>query len=125
MKKGKAILLSVGVMVITGAALLVLFALIFGKMKALPRGIVPIITTVIGCLAVFLGGLISAAYAREKGLIFGIISGLIFSFCVALVSVLLLKNDFSIASVGKFAAILLSGSIGGILGVNRKDRVKF
>lgn len=125
MKKGKAILLSVGVMVITSAVLLVLLALIFGKVKALPRGIIPIITTVIGCLSVFLGGLISAAYVREKGLIFGIISGLIFSFCIALVSVLLLQNDFSIASIGKFAAILLSGSIGGILGVNRKDRVKF
>ena len=125
MKKAKAILLSVIVMAAVSAALLALTALIFGKMKTLPRGVIPVLTTVISCLGVFLGGFLASVYAREKGLLLGFLSGIIFAFCIALVSVLLFQNDFNLASAGKLIAILLSGSIGGILGVNRKDRVKF
>lgn len=125
MKKLKAILLSAGIMTAVSAALLALAALILGKMGALPRGAVPIITTMIGCIAVFLGGFFSSLYAREKGILFGVLSGLLYSLCIALVSVLAFQNDFTLASAGKFIALLLSGSIGGILGVNRKSKVKF
>jgi len=125
MKKLKAILLSAGIMTMVSAALLALTALILGKMGALPRGAVPIITTVIGCIAVFLGSFFSSLYAREKGIVFGVASGLMCSLCIALISVLVFQNDFNIASAGKCAALLLSGSIGGILGVNRKSKVKF
>ena len=125
MKKGKAILLSVVVMAVVSALLLMLIALIFGKMKVLPKGIPPILTTAVGCLGVFLGSFAASAYAKEKGLLLGLISGTILAFCTALISVLVFQNDFNIASAGKVAAILLSGSIGGILGVNRKDKVKF
>lgn len=125
MKKAKALLLSAIIIAAVSAILLALTALILGKMKTLPRGITPILTTVIGCLAVFLGSFLASAYAKEKGLLLGLISGGIFAFCIALVSVLLFQNDFNLASAGKLIAILLSGSIGGILGVNRKDRVKF
>ena len=125
MKKAKAILLSAIVITAVSAILLALTALILGKMKTLPRGITPILTTVIGCIGVFLGSFLASVYAKEKGLLLGLISGGIFAFCIALVSVLLFQNDFNLASAGKLIAILLSGSIGGILGVNRKDRVKF
>lgn len=125
MKKWKAILLSIGIIAIASAVLLAVSALILGKMKTLPKGAVPILTTVLGSLAVFLGGFAASCYAKEKGVLLGAASGLIFSLCIALISVLLFKNDFTLASVGKFAAILLSGSIGGILGVNRKSKVKF
>ena len=125
MKKGKAIVLSVIVMTAVSAVLLAVLALIFGKMKLLPRGIVPVLTTAAGCISVFLGGFAASAYAKEKGMLLGLLSGVIFAFCTALVSVLLFQNDFNLASAGKFIAILLSGCIGGILGVNRKDKVKF
>lgn len=125
MKKAKAILLSVIGMAVVSTVLLALAALIFGKMKMLPKGIIPIVTTVISCVGVFIGSFLASVYAREKGLLLGLLSGGIFAFCIALISVLLFQNDFNLASAGKLAAILLSGSIGGILGVNRKDKVKF
>lgn len=125
MKKLKATLISVGIMTAVSAILLALTALILGKMGALPRGAVPIITTVIGCIAVFLGSYLSSLYIKEKGILFGVLSGLLYSLCIALVSVLVFQNDFNIASAGKFIALLVSGSIGGILGVNRKSKVKF
>lgn len=125
MKKWKAMLLSIGIMAVVSVVLLALSAVILGKMKVLPKGAIPILTTISGCLAVFLGGFAASGYAKEKGVLLGAGSGIFFSLCIALLSVLLFKNDFSLASAGKFAAILLSGSIGGILGVNRKSKVKF
>lgn len=125
MKRVKAVLLSVGIMTAISAALLALIALILSKMGSLPRTLLPIITTVAGCLAVFLGGFFSSMYAREKGILFGMGSGVLFSVCAVLISVLVFQNPFTVSSVGKLAAFLISGSIGGILGVNRKSRVKF
>lgn len=125
MKKIKAVLLSAGIMALVSGVLLAIAALVISKMGSLPQGSLSIITTVIGCIAVFFGGFFSSLYIREKGILFGVFSGLLFAFCTALVSVLVFQNDFTIGSVGKLAAILLSGSIGGIMGVNRKSRVKF
>lgn len=125
MKKVKAVLLSVGVTVIAGAALFALTALILGKTGNLPRSLLPVLTTVEGCFAVFLGGLAGSMYAREKGLLFGVIAGAVCAAVIVPVSLLAFQSPFTISSAGKLAALLLSGSIGGILGVNRKSKVKF
>lgn len=125
MKIAKTILLSVGVMSAASAALLLLLALIFGKSGSLPKGAVPIITTLIGCIATFFGGFSASLYTKEKGILIGLASGGVFLIIVAMVSLFSYENTLGIASIGKAAAILLSGAIGGILGVNRKTRVKF
>lgn len=125
MKKIRAVLISAGVMTVVSLLLLALISLAVAKSGSLPRGILPIITTAAACIAVFLGGFFSSLSAREKGILFGILSGLLFALCAALVSVFLYQNDFTIGSAGKLAALLISGSIGGILGVNRKNKVKF
>lgn len=125
MKKVKALLLSAGVMTAVSALLLALLALIVSKMGSLPRGLLPVLTTVAGSAAVFLGGFTASLYAREKGILLGIASGSIFAICLAAVTLLLFQGELGLSSIGKLAAILLSGSIGGILGVNRKNKVKF
>lgn len=125
MKIAKTVLLSVGVMSVTSAVLLSVLALIFGKSGSLPKGAVPVITTLIGCIAVFLGGFLSSLYMKEKGILVGLASGGVFLLVVVLVSLFYYENALGIASIGKAAAIFLSGAIGGILGVNRKSKVKF
>ena len=125
MKKIRAVLLSVGIMGVVSLALLAVLALVVSKMGTLPQGSLPILTTAAACIAVFLGGFLSSLSMREKGILFGIASGLLFALCTALVSVFAFQNDFGIGSAGKLAALLISGSIGGILGVNRKNKVKF
>ncbi len=125
MKKLKAILLSVGIMTAVSAILLALAALILGKMGALPKAAVPVLTTVIGCIAVFLGGFFSSMYSKEKGMLFGLISGGVFAACITAAAIFAFQAEFALAGAAKLAAFLLSGCIGGILGVNRKGKVKF
>ncbi len=118
-------MLSIGIMTISAAALLAIAALIFGKMGTLPKGIIPVLTTVIGCVSVFLGGFFSALYQKENGLLLGLLSGAVFAVVILLAASLIFKNEFTVGSVGKLAAVLIAGSLGGILGVNRKSKVKF
>lgn len=125
MKKIKAFVISFGVVVCACVILLALSSAIIEKMAVLPAETATLITTVIACVAVFLGGLISSAYSKERGVVLGLVTGVVFCICAALVSTLLFHNNFNTAGAAKFAAVLISGAIGGILGVNRKTRVKF
>lgn len=125
MKKVKALALSAGVMAAVSGLLLVLAALIIAKLGALPRGIQPVLTTAIGCLAIFLGGFCASLYAKEKGILLGVASGALYALCAAALSLAIFQSSLGVGAIGKLAAFLLSGAIGGILGVNRKSKVKF
>lgn len=125
MRKIKALIISIVVMAVIGTLLMAGSSLVISKMQVYPCGALPLITTIIACVAVLLGAFFCSLYAKEKGILFGVLTALIFAVCVCGISMLLFKEPFSIASLGKLAAVFISGSIGGILGVNRKSKVKF
>ncbi len=125
MKWFKAMLLSTVVAAVAAALLLSAAAFVIARMGALPRGSLALITTLIACAAVFLGGFLSSLSLREKGLLLGLGTGAVLLACAGLVTVLLFQIQPGPASIGKAAAVLLSGGIGGILGANRKRKVKF
>lgn len=126
MKKVKGFLLSLGVAAVVAAILLGVVSLIVSKTGNLPQGsLLAVLTTVIVCLAVFLGGLTASLFTKEKGVLFGGACGLFFVCCIALVSLVMFEGSFSVSGGARLAAIFLSACIGGILGVNRKRKVKF
>lgn len=125
MKLVRALILSAAVT--TGASLALLSAIAFFVCRSgsLPRGSAVIITTLAACAAVFLGSFLSTLSVREKGLLLGLGAGAIFLVCAGAVSVLVFQIELGPASAGKIGAVLLSGAIGGVLGANRKSKVKF
>lgn len=125
MKWIRALILSAAVT--AGASLLLLSVLAFAVCRAgaLPRGSLALMTTLAACGAVFLGGFAASLSLREKGLFLGLGAGALFLICAAAVSVLVFQAEIGPASLGKAAAVLLSGAIGGVLGANRKRKVKF
>ncbi len=125
MKKLKAMLLSTGVMAGMTAAALAITALVCAKTGKLPRGAIGVLATAAGCLSAFLGGFTASVITKEKGALFGALSGLIMAGVIALVSCVVFQNSVTPAGAARIAAVLLGGVIGGILGVNRKKRVKF
>ena len=125
MKWVKALILSTAVTAGASLLLLSVIAFVVCRSGSLPRGSLTLITTAAACGAVFLGGLGSALSAREKGLLLGLGAGVVFLVCAGLVSVGVFQVELGPGSVGKVAAILLSGAIGGVLGANRKAKVKF
>lgn len=124
-KKGKALLLSATIVFGASAILLALSAFILERMSTLPKEHSVILTTLIGSVAIFTAGFLTALHQKEKGLLYGLFGALLLTACTAGISALLFQVEFTVSSIGKAAAYFLSGSIGGILGVNRKRKVKF
>ncbi len=125
MKWIRALLISVLAALCASLLLLAATAFITARMGSLPRSSLTLVTTLAACGAVFLGGLAGALSAKERGLLLGLGCGAVFLLCAAAATVLLFGAELEPASGGKAAAVLLSGAIGGILGANRKHKVKF
>ncbi len=126
MKKVKGMLLAVVVATVISGALLVVMAAILASAGTLPKGpILTVAVTAIVCVGVFLGGLIAALFVGEKGILLGGGIGLLFACLVAVVSLMTAGVEISIGGGARLAAIILSGCIGGIFGVNRDRKVKF
>ena len=70
-------------------------------------------------------GLAAALAAKEKGLYLGLASGALLAVCISVASYFMAGEVFAISGAGKIAALLASGAIGGVLGANRKAKVKF
>ena len=124
MKFVRAILFSAGVVGGSCLLLLALMAFIVSKAGVLPQAALPLVTTAAACAAVFLGGLAAALAAKEKGLYLGLAAGALLAVCMWLVSYFSTGGLFTVSGIGKAAALLTSGAIGGILGANRKQKVK-
>lgn len=126
MKKVKGMLLAVVVATVISGALLAVMAAILASAGTLPKGpILTVAVTAIVCVGVFLGGLIAALFVGEKGILLGGGIGLLFACLVAVVSLMTAGVEISIGGGARLAAIILSGCIGGIFGVNRDRKVKF
>ena len=126
MKKAKGMLLSVVVATVISGALLAVMAAILASAGTLPKGpVLTVAVTAIVCVGVFLGGLIAALFVGEKGILLGGGIGLLFACLVAVGSLMTAGVEISIGGGARLAAIILSGCIGGILGVNRDRKVKF
>ncbi len=125
MKFVRAILLSAGVIGGSSLLLLALISFVVAKSGTLPQAALPLVTTVAACIAVFLGGLAAALAAKEKGLYLGLAAGALLAVCIGLVSYFTSGEVLTVSGIGKAAALLVSGAIGGILGANRKQKVKF
>lgn len=125
MKNWKVIPISLAVMGAASGLILVIAALVLSKTQSLPQEILPVLTTVLGCIPVFLGGFFASRYEKKNGLLIGVASGILFTLICAVLSLFSFQKELEPASAAKGAAFLLSGCIGGILGVNGKRKIKF
>ncbi len=76
------------------------------------------------CLAVgsFFGSLFTAKIKKSQGLLTGLILSFIYFIIILVISMILGGKAFSITSLLHAVIMLLSGGIGGILGVNSKQK---
>lgn len=120
----KAVLIGVIVSLVMCILLTCLFALVITFMPGVPYGIIDYVMIGIEGLSVLCGAYVASVIAKSGGLIIGLI-------CSGIALVILLAGGFSTAGneIGIFTGIrvvvmLLCGVAGGILGVNRKEKVR-
>ncbi len=125
MKWIRALILSAVICLVSVLLLFTLIAFVVSRSGSLPRGSLALITTLVACGASFLSGLIASLSMREKGLLLGLAGGAMLLAVAAIVSLIVYQVELTPAGGGKAAAVLLSGAIGGVLGANHKQKVKF
>ena len=109
--------------VITGL-LSCIFALILDFMSGIPYGIIDYAAVAIEGISVFLGAYIAAAIVKSKGLIVGVLCAAALIILTAAISLGSGTADIGVISILRAAVLLICGIGGGILGVNKKERIK-
>ena len=80
--------------------------------------VLPSVTTIILGVSVAISSFIISGIHKQNGLFWGVFAGIIITFCLLTVSISLNYFSLSFNTIVKPAILILSGAIGGILGVN-------
>lgn len=117
----RPVLVGVAVGLIGCIGLLMLMALIVQSVDV-PRAAILPLAIAAAAIGAFLAGLTAAAVAGQKGLLLGAVCGLVLWLLILLAGVARYEGVSGGNALIKFAAFLLSGGIGGVLGVNLRRR---
>ncbi len=117
----RSLLLGLGADVLSCVVFLALAAVLF------TTGLLPAAAgtpTALGILALSAlgGGFVSARYAKERGLLYGVGTGFLFLLLTALVAITLLQEFDGKLFFVKAILTIVFGAIGGVLGVNMKRK---
>lgn len=105
------------------ALLTVLTAVILGYVNGIPYGALEYIMTAISGVAVFIGAYIASAIAKSRGLIIGAICAGLSFIILLIIGMSMGDGNLSVLTAIKAAVMLLAGMLGGIRGVNRKEKI--
>lgn len=102
-------------------------AFLIQKLGALPEGgMAGTIVMIIGIVAVFFSALLTAHWVGEKGLIHGTVIALIVIALYCIGAMVICGSDDLVSLAVRAISFLLSGMIGGVVGVGQKSgRVRF
>ncbi len=75
-------------------------------------------------ILIFVLSFINAFKLKKKGFLEGIILGLIFIIVMIIIKLILFDNSISIATFIYYAILIITSSLGGMFGVNKKSKNK-
>lgn len=105
-----------------------LFALLAGiavQLGLFSAAVSGTLTSAAGGIAVFVAAFVTARLAGEKGLVHGAILASVYAFAFVAVVLLLSSQVIPAALAVRAAIFLLCGALAGILGVSKKQKVRF
>ena len=109
---------------LTIAVMLALFSFIF-LFTELDRAYSSAFATVAAAVGTLIGSYFTSYKIGTKGFKTGLIISLCIFFIITIISFAINKNGFSLNTLFHFIILLLSGFIGGVLGVNKNSRKKY
>lgn len=113
--------------VASGAAacivLLLICAAIIG-MRDVPKQAISIAAILSFVLGGFVAGYVSAALSREKGMLLGLCCGICLFAVLFAAGAAVDGLGFGMAALTKLLCVLIAAAIGGILGVNKRKKMK-
>ncbi len=119
----KPVLVGTGVVMVTLLLLSVLLSVLFSSAGISSSVFTPAAVFML-VLASFIGSIFAARLSKAKGLPVGIAVGITVSVILFLLNLIFLHNGLGWFLLAKLALILVSGAIGGIIGVNFTNKRK-
>ena len=93
-------------------------------LQGVPYGILGYVTAAITAIATFFGAYIAAAIAKSRGLLIGLLIAAVILLLILAVGFSMKNAEIGILTAIRSAAVLSVGALGGIKGVNRKERIR-
>ena len=101
---------------------LLIFSLILAYTNIPEKKMIPVITAVTA-ISILAGSIISVSKIEKKGIINGTLVGLIYILTIYIISSIAKGNfEITINSIILIASAIIAGMLGGIIGVNIKNR---
>ena len=112
----KGVLISIIISVIG----LLIFAIVLTKSN-ISESIIPVTIIIISNLSILIGSIICNKKIEKNGIGYGMLVGLVYLIIIYLISSITIKSfSFNLKSVIMILCSIISGTIGGIIGVNLK-----
>lgn len=119
----KAVLIGTITSVILTVLLTCVFAFVVKLMPVVPYGIIDYVLIGLEGLSVLIGAYIASSITKSKGLMIGAICAITMFVILTISGMSIPNNDIGVLTVIRVTALLVCGVIGGIAGVNRKEKV--
>ena len=119
----KAVLFGTVCGLLISVILTCVFTVIILTTGLLPADITNYVTVAILAVGTFLGGMITTKIKKSAGLTAGLITGLSIFMLVTIIGLTKSNDSVTIITLIKLAATLISGGLGGIAGLRKKERI--
>ena len=120
----KAPIIGVLISIVSILILTCLFALVISFLPTIPYGGLPYTMIAAEGLSAFIGAYIAAAIAKCRGLMVGAVIGSIVFLILLAVGMSTSTDSLTVLTIIRAAALIALGILGGILGVNRKEKIR-
>ena len=102
--------------------LCIMTAVLLG-VSMLPYEYLSYLMLIFDAIAVFIGSYVAARISKENGLYIGLLNGTIVFLAILISGFCIIPNTLSIITLLKAVIILVFSSLGGIKGVNTKEKI--
>ena len=120
----KAVLIGTAISLLLTVMLTCVFAFIIKLMPVVPYGIIDYVLIGLSGLSILIGSYTASVMTKSKGLMIGALCALIVFVVLTISGMSIPDNDIGILTVIRVVAYLVCGVVGGIAGVNRKEKVR-
>lgn len=118
----KPVMIGVAVSIAVTLLLMCLICLIMTFSSVIPYQLLPYVLLIADAGGVFCGAYVCAALNKSKGLILGLVCGFIL-FIILFIAGLSTGGTISLVTLLRFIVLMVFGTLGGIKGVNKKERI--
>ena len=121
----KKLLLGLVICLFLSAALSVLCAFVLLKLGFLPTdSVLGTLAAVIGGISVFTASVITARCAGERGLLHGLVLGAVYTFLYVAAGIMIYTDIQRIPAIIRSVIFVICSVCGGVIGVNKNEKVR-